>query len=105
MQPGTSIIYATTEGNSETYKDLAKNIYMNDYVSITERSIENVAEGVYGKLKDIPRQIMELHCGINQLEYEDYVTPNQVTLYELPYFFLQSARDIRVQVTPHNLNH
>lgn len=95
---GTAIIYATSESNSQTYKELAKNIYMNDFVVVTEKKIEAVMEGVLGALKKVPRQVMEVHCGISPLEYEDYIPFGEETVYEIPYHFLQTTRDIQVEV-------
>lgn len=101
MHPGISIIYATSESNSATYEELAKNRYMNDYVVKTHRNIEQVMEGVHQKLRELPRQLMEIHCGISPLEYEDYIPSGGDTLYEIPYNFLLTTTNIKVQVSLH----
>lgn len=95
---GSSFIYATSDSNAGTFERLANNRYMNDYVVKSERNIEEVLQGVRRKLGELPRQLMELHCGISPLEYEDYVPAGVETVYEIPYNYLATTTDLKVQV-------
>lgn len=105
IKPSTSILYITSESTALSYESLVKNEYMNDVLIKSEISIEAIVEHVAEKLKDIPGQIMELHCDTDTLEYEDYVSP-LMKIYEIPYKILQSVEgDITVKVRKTNVKY
>lgn len=72
---------------------------MNDHVVATEKDIEVVVDGIVNVLKIVPKQLMEVHCGISPLEYEDYISTGTETIYEIPYHFLQITKNVVVQVS------